>query len=89
MMMGEAPTEVGGQIVTIPTPVTAGDYVLVMTAVGETVWETKQTVYRRLRRLTVPNSPMYRTDIGDRLAKQLPLIQRQGYAKGMRFSTPA
>ena len=87
MMQGEAPVERGGQIVSEKLPVTAGDYVLVMSATGETVYEAKQRAYRRLKRLTVPNSPMWRTDIGDRLAKQLPLIQAHGFATGMSFST--
>ena len=46
----------------------------------------RDTVYRRLKKLDVPNSPMYRTDIGERLAKQLPLLQAHGYATGMAFS---
>lgn len=85
-MLGEAPTEIGGKIVTSPHIVTAGDYVLVMTAVGETVWDAKRTAYRRLKALTLPNSPMYRTDIGDRLSRQLPKLQEKGYAMGMIFS---
>ena len=89
MMMGTAPCEVGDQIGTLPLPVTAGDYVLVMSATGDTVRGAKLKAYRRLDRLIVPNSPMYRTDIGDRLAKQLPKIQAMGYATGMQFSTPA
>ena len=87
MMMGEAPVDRGGKIVTEPLPVTAGDYVLVMSATGETVLDAKRKVYRRLKRLTVPNSPMYRTDIGDRLGRQLAGIQANGYATGMLFST--
>jgi len=51
------------------------------------VYDAKQKCYRRLKRLTLPNSPMYRTDIGDRLSKQLPEIQSHGYATGMEFST--
>lgn len=89
MMMAEAPCEVGEQIMTLPLPATAGDYVLVMSATGETVLDTKRRCYRRLARLTVPNSPMYRTDIGDRLSKQLPKLQAMGYATGMQFSIPA
>ena len=58
----------------MPMPATAGDYVLVMTAIGDTVREAQSIVYRRLERLEVPNSPMYRTDIGRKLAKQLPVI---------------
>lgn len=86
MMMGEAPCDVGGQILTVPLPVTAGDYVLVVSAVGDTVLNAKEKAYRRLKRLSVPNSPMYRTDIGDRLGKQLPKLQAMGYAMGLKFS---
>lgn len=67
-------------------PATAGDYVLVMTATGQTVKAAKEMAYDRLKELIVPNSPMYRTDIGDRLAKQLPRLQSHGYATGLNFS---
>ena len=87
VMQGQAPVDRDGKIVTESVPVTAGDYVLVMTGTGKTVYEAKTNAYRRLKRLSLPNSPMYRTDIGDRLSKQLPLIQAQGYATGMVFST--
>jgi len=87
MMMGEAPQDKDGEIKTGPIPVTAGDYVLVCSAVAETVYQAKQKAYRRLKQLVVPNSPMYRTDIGDRLSKQLPQLQAMGYAMGMEFST--
>lgn len=89
MMMGEAPCDCGGDIITVPMPVTAGDYVLVVSAVGDTVRNAKEKAYRRLKRLTVPNSPMYRTDIGDRLGKQLPKLQALGYATGLKFSEPS
>lgn len=89
MAMGEAPLEVNGKIITAPMPVTAGDYVLVMSGTGETVMQAKQKVHRRLDRLIVPNSPMWRTDIGDRLSKQLPKLQAMGYAKGMKYSITA
>src|SRR5580704_2761708 len=49
-----------------------GDDGGVMTAIGDTVKDAALTCYRRLDKLTVPNSPMYRTDIGKKLAKQLP-----------------
>ena len=86
MMMGEAPIQSSKGIFSIPHMVTAGDYVLVMTANGGSVQEARETVYRRLNRLTVPNSPQWRTDIGRRLAKQLPSIQALGYATGMTYS---
>lgn len=85
MMLANAPLEVDGQIITCPMPATAGDYVLVMSATGETIRGAKKLVYRRLESLIVPNSPMWRTDIGDRLAKQLPKIQAHGYAMGLTY----
>lgn len=86
MAQAEVPVAAGGKIVTMPQPVTAGDYVLVMTAIADTVKDAALTAYRRLRRLTVPNSPMYRTDVGKKLAKCLPQIQKHGYSTGMLYS---
>jgi phosphoribosylamine--glycine ligase len=87
VMQGKAPVDRSGAIVEESIPVTAGDYVLVMSATGETVYDAKTRAYARLKRLTLPNSPMYRTDIGDRLSKQLPIVQQQGFATGLAFST--
>ena len=86
MQMCEAPVLVENRIAILPQPATAGDYVLVMTATADTVRDAALTAYRRLQRLKVPNSPMYRTDIGKRLAKQLPLLQKHDYAVGMIYS---
>lgn len=89
MMLSEGagvPVRVAGQIIQSQAPVTAGDYVLIMSAAAETVKDATMTCYRRLQRLVVPNSPMYRTDIGQRLASQLPLIQAKGYATGLVYS---
>jgi phosphoribosylamine-glycine ligase len=63
--------------------------VLVMTALGETVQHARDLCYARMTRLTVPNSPAYRTDIGNRLRRQLPEIQKHGYAKHLLFSPEA
>jgi phosphoribosylamine--glycine ligase len=71
---------------TIVGPATAGDYVCVVHGHNDTIQEARQKVYRRLKTLSVPNSPMYRTDIGLRLGKQLPDLQKHGYASSFRFS---
>lgn len=87
MKMGEdVPDQVDGHHVKVPMPVTAGDYVGVMTAVAGTIKDAALTCYRRLEKLIVPNSPMYRTDIGKKLAKDLPKIQKFGYAEGLIYS---
>ena len=85
MMLGEAPIEKDGKIVSQEMLVTAGDYVLVTTGTGATISEAKKGAYRVLKALDMPNSPMYRTDIGDRLKKQLPAIQAMGYADNLSF----
>ena len=86
MMMGEAPVDVGDRVEMAKCPMSAGDYVLIASGCGATVKEAKEAAYRRLRRLRVPSSPMYRTDIGDRLSRQLPKLQAMGFAKSMRYA---
>lgn len=87
IMMGQGPDMLQGKIVDTPMMVTAGDYVLVATATGEDVLSATKSVYRTLKGLSLPNSPMYRTDIGKRLRKQLPQLQTKGFASGLAYST--
>lgn len=68
-----------------PCWATAGDYVLTMSATGETVSAAMRTVQTRLKKLIVSNSPMWRVDIGARLSRQLPTLQAMGYATGMEY----
>lgn len=90
MQMTDCFNQVADTLVKMPTLATAGDYVLVMTATDDTIQGARQKVYRRLDqvRKRMPGSPMYRTDIGMRLSKQLPDLQRMGYARGLTFSHP-
>ena len=89
VMRGTAPATVQGKIINVPAYVTAGDYVLAATGVAETIRAAKDMAYRILRRLHLPNSPQYRTDIGDRLKTQLPKCQAHGYATGMVWDSPS
>ncbi len=87
MMMGkDVPNQINGTHVKMPMPVTAGDYIGVMSASSTTVKDAALTCYRRLKKINVPNSPFWRSDIGKRLAKQLPTIQKHGYATAMVYS---
>jgi phosphoribosylamine--glycine ligase len=88
MMQTEALCVVDDQLVKMPCLATAGDYVLVMTATAQTVKEARGKVYKRLQTVKsrMPGSPMYRTDIGCRLADQLPRLQAQGYAVDLAYS---
>lgn len=80
MMLGEGPVLENGKIKSKPMLVTAGDYVMVVTGTAPTICEAKDEAYGTLGQLEIPNSPIYRTDIGCRLEKQIPELQALGYA---------
>lgn len=64
-----------------PCFVSAGDYLMVATGTGRSVEVAQKRAYEAIRSVEVPNSKGYRTDIGDRLEKELPILHRLGYAK--------
>ncbi len=85
-MQGSAPQDGPDETVeTKPCWVTAGDYVLVASGVGDSVRSARTKAYGVLEKVRIPASPFYRTDIGLRLKKQLPQIQGLGYASNMLF----
>lgn len=77
LKMGEGPDNKG---VMRRMMVSAGDYILVGTGTGKTVERAKHAAYQAVESVEVPNSKGYRTDIGDRLEKELSILHRQGYA---------
>ena len=83
--MGIAPVWEGGKIVRKPMPVTAGDYVYVATGTGKSVSQAAANAYKTIDQIEIPNSPMYRTDIGKRLEKQLPKLHKLGFATSWRY----
>lgn len=82
MMMGEGFNERGKKE---PMMVSAGDYLLVASGTARTVTGAKKRAYGVIDSLEIPNSPMYRTDIGNRLEKQLPKLQSLGYATAWEY----
>lgn len=81
--MGEAFVDVGGLPVRMPCYVTAGDYVAVVTGVGETITGARRSAYATVRKIKMPADPFYRPDIGaGRLVKELELVQKHGFATG-------
>lgn len=85
MMLGEGPCVDGKKIKMEEMMVTAGDYVLVASGCKDKVSDAACDAYKVLDQLEVPNSPMYRTDIGCRLEKQLPELQAMGYAEDWSY----
>lgn len=64
---------------------TAGSYICTVTGHGKTVSESMKEAYTNLSQLSLPNSPIYRTDIGKKLQKELPKLHRHGLATAFRF----
>jgi phosphoribosylamine---glycine ligase len=85
MQLGEAPELDGGKLVQIPMMVSAGSYMGVVSGVGKGVEAAVEHAYENLKQLEFANSPMYRTDIGKRVTKQLPELQKMGYMTNWRL----
>lgn len=85
VMEGTAPMDRNGEVVQERMWLTAGDYVLVATGLGDSVRQARGRAYRTLEKIKVPASPFWRPDIGQRLKTQLPEIQKHGFASGMQF----
>ena len=85
VMQGHAPQTIQDTIKDAPCLVTAGDYLLVASGLGDTVRSAARAAYRTMKKVEVPNSPFWRPDIGQRLEKQLPTIQAKGFAKGLVY----
>jgi phosphoribosylamine--glycine ligase len=82
---GAAPTMLRGRVETVNMPVTAGDYILVATGHGDTVRTAQRAAYAVVWGIELPSNRMFRTDLGERLRKELPKLQEHGFAKGMTY----
>lgn len=85
-MMGKAPIEKNGTVVEAETIVTSGNYIAVVTGDGPTVEAARKDCYDVANRISIPIHKTMRTDIGCRLEKCLPPLQKFGYAKGMKYA---
>jgi phosphoribosylamine--glycine ligase len=83
---GSGPAMVDGKIKDIEQYVTAGDYICTVTGRGPTVQDASDRAYKNIKsKIEIPNSIMYRTDIGKRLEAQLPKLNAMGYCKDMAY----
>lgn len=85
MMLDEAPCMAGDSVVRQKLLCAAGTYVLVATGTGDTVSSAQKAAYRVVKSLRMPASPCYRSDIGSRLKKCLPELQKHGFAEGLSW----
>ena len=79
MMMGRGPKMEGGKVVDGPICQTAGEYVAIMTALGDTVEKARSRVYRSIDKISFANA-MYRTDVGEKVQDKLETLHGFGYA---------
>lgn len=82
MKLGEGIDDKGAKV---PMMVSAGNALATVTGIGKSVSLAKKMAYKHVGELEIPNSPMYRTDIGDRLEEQLPILQKYGYCTSWIF----
>lgn len=82
---GLAPRVVEGRVKEVGQYVTAGDYVLVATGQGRSVLQAADQAYLALDGINGLCNAQYRTDIGERLREELPVLQSFGYAEGMSY----
>ena len=85
VMWGKAPAMDNGDVVERELFVTAGNYVLTVSGVGDTVDAAREKAYGELDKISVPNSPSWRTDIGKKLEKKLPELHKMGYGLGAEY----
>lgn len=82
MKLGKGVDDAGKEV---PMMVSTGNIMCVVTGTGPTVSYAKKAAYKHLSQFEVPNSPIYRTDIGNRLEKQLAEVQKYGYCLNWVF----
>jgi len=64
---------------------TAGHYVGVAVGVGDTVRQGRRGSHKVLDKLSMPGSPFWRVDIGQRLQKDIPALNEHGFAIGLEW----
>jgi phosphoribosylamine-glycine ligase len=85
VMAGEVPVVKNGTITRETMFVSAGDNILTVVGRGTTVSKAADRAYKLIDELVIPNSPIYRVDIGKRLEKQIPELQKLGFAEDWEY----
>lgn len=87
VMWGKAPAMVDGEVKERELFVSAGSYVMTVSATGKSIKDANCKAYKYVKKVDMPNSIMYRTDIGHRLEKQLEELQEMGYCEDLCYES--
>jgi phosphoribosylamine--glycine ligase len=82
---GTAPDEAEGELFDKRMFVSSGDLLVVASGRGATVRESADNAYAAASSIEIPNDVEMRTDIGDRLKKEIPKLQDYGFAEAWRY----
>jgi phosphoribosylamine--glycine ligase len=85
LKLGKVTKIIDDEVVEVPDWVTVGTYILQTTGVADTVEAAKDEAYKIMKLIDLPNNKQYRTDIGNKLEKDLPKLRSFGFAKGMKY----
>lgn len=87
VQLGKAPDNVDGEVkLNVSMFVTSGDYICTVSGTGKTVKEAAEKAYKTIKKkVEIPNSIMYRTDIGNRLEEALPKLHKMGYCLDLEY----
>jgi len=79
VMAGKFIDEVDGEMKEVDGWVTAGSYVLVVVETGKTIEDSRDKVYKIVGEISISDMG-YRDDIGEKVIKNLPELQKHGFA---------
>jgi phosphoribosylamine--glycine ligase len=82
---GKGPAMEDGEIKeNVPMFVTAGDYLCTVVGLGDDIEKARESVYGKIKKkICIPNSIGYRSDIGEKVQKHLEELQGCGYGLGV------
>lgn len=83
--MGVAPQDSDNGVTMGPGYVTSGTEVLIATGTDYTVEGAAHRSYRAIQKMEIPNSPMWRIDIGKKLKTFIPKLQDLGYCESWKY----
>jgi phosphoribosylamine--glycine ligase len=85
VMMGKGPVYEDGKFGEEDMFVTAGDYALVTSGIGDTVCEAAKKSMEVVKQIEIPSAMIVRDDVGERLKDELPKLQKLGYCKDFKY----